>query len=388
MDKLRKVIALTLAMAVLGMSGMSALAGDIDTDVSGGDAGPDTTPSGGGGGGGASHSTASDSVHVTFETDEADGTFEDGETEIEISVSEGGTISESRVPDVFPTEGNDFAGWIVENDENAEIIDFNDFHVNEDTTLIAVYEILDEMIPFAETPWLNTADHTAYIVGYAEDGTVRPNANITRAEVATIFFRLLTDEARNTMWSTTNTFNDVSADAWYNTAVSTMAEGGIIKGDENGNFRPNANITRAEFAAIASRFMASVEASENQFKDTENHWACEAINAAAEAGWVNGYEDGTFRPNNAITRAEAMTLVNNVLGRKPDADHMLPSMKTWMDNPTSAWYYEAIQEATNSHDYDMGDEYETWTALQENADWAELEKQWAEQHAAGTEGVN
>ena len=250
-------------------------------------------------------------------------------------------------------------------------------------------EIIDEEVPLAETPWLNTVDHYAYIVGYAEDGTVRPNANITRAEVATIFFRLLTDEARNSLWSTTNTFSDVASTAWYNTAVSTMANAGIIQGYEDGTFRPNANITRAEFAAIAARFMTSgYDVESDLFTDIAGHWARESINDAATAGWINGYSDDTFRPDNAITRAEAVTLVNNVLQRKPDADHMLDSMITWPDNPESAWYYEAIQEATNSHDYDMPSEdddvdYETWTALQENRDWAALEAQWSAEHAYG-----
>ena len=250
-------------------------------------------------------------------------------------------------------------------------------------------EIIDEEVPLAETPWLNTVDHYAYIVGYAEDGTVRPNANITRAEVATIFFRLLTDEARNSLWSTTNTFSDVASTVWYNTAVSTMANAGIIQGYEDGTFRPNANITRAEFAAIAARFMTSgYDVESDLFTDIAGHWARESINDAATAGWINGYSDDTFRPDNAITRAEAVTLVNNVLQRKPDADHMLDSMITWPDNPESAWYYEAIQEATNSHDYDMPSEdddvdYETWTALQENRDWAALEAQWSAEHAYG-----
>ena len=250
-------------------------------------------------------------------------------------------------------------------------------------------EIIDEEVPLAETPWLNTVDHYAYIVGYAEDGTVRPNANITRAEVATIFFRLLTDEARNSLWSTTNAFSDVASTAWYNTAVSTMANAGIIQGYEDGTFRPNANITRAEFAAIAARFMTSgYDVESDLFTDIAGHWARESINDAATAGWINGYSDDTFRPDNAITRAEAVTLVNNVLQRKPDADHMLDSMITWPDNPESAWYYEAIQEATNSHDYDMPSEdddvdYETWTALQENRDWAALEAQWSAEHAYG-----
>lgn len=249
-------------------------------------------------------------------------------------------------------------------------------------------EIIDDEVPLAETPWLNTEDHYAYIVGYAEDGTVRPNANITRAEVATIFFRLLTDEARDQFWMTTNNFSDVAADAWYNNAVSTMVNMGIIRGYEDGTFRPNANITRAEFAAIAARFMTSgYDVEDDLFIDIANHWAREDINDAAMAGWIHGYADDTFRPDAVITRAEAVTLVNNVLQRKPDADHMLDSMIKWPDNPEGAWYYEAIQEATNSHDYDLFEdaEYETWTALQENRDWAALEADWLNAHRTGGE---
>lgn len=249
-------------------------------------------------------------------------------------------------------------------------------------------ESIDEEVPLAETPWLNTEDHYAYIIGYSEDGTVRPNANISRAEVATIFFRLLTDEARDQFWMTSNNFSDVLPNDWYNNAVSTMVNMGIIQGYEDGTFRPNANITRAEFAAIAARFMASGYGVEDDlFTDIANHWARESINDAAMAGWINGYEDGTFRPDAAITRAEAVTLVNNVLQRKPDADHMFDSMIKWPDNPEGTWYYEAIQEATNSHDYDLFEdaEYETWTALQENRDWAALEKDWVNTHRTGGE---
>lgn len=250
-------------------------------------------------------------------------------------------------------------------------------------------EIIEEDVPLAETPWLNTEDHYAYIVGYSEDGTVRPNANITRAEVATIFFRLLTDEARDQFWSTSNNFTDVAADAWYNNAISTMVNAGIIQGYEDGTFRPNANITRAEFAAIASRFMSSgYDVEEDLFTDIANHWARDNINDAAMTKWINGYPDGTFLPDKVITRAEAVTLVNNVLQRKPDKDHMFDTMIKWPDNmDASAWYYEAIQEATNSHDYDLfeGAEYEIWTSLLENRDWAALEKDWVNAHRTGGE---
>lgn len=261
-------------------------------------------------------------------------------------------------------------------------------------------EIIDEEVPLAETPWLNTVDHYAYIVGYPEDYVtgqptedesrwpVKPQANISRAEVATIFFRLLTDEARDQFWMTTNNFPDVAPDAWYNNAISTMVNAGIIQGYEDGTFRPNNNITRAEFAAIASRFMSSgYDVEEDLFTDIANHWARENINDAAMTQWIHGYPDGTFLPDQAITRAEAVTLVNNVLQRKPHADHMLDTMIKWPDNPESAWYYEAIQEATNSHDYDLfdGAEYETWTALLENRDWAALEKDWMNAHRTGGE---
>ena len=262
-------------------------------------------------------------------------------------------------------------------------------------------DIPEEDVPLAETPWLNTVDHYAYIVGYPEDYVtgqptedqsrwpIKPQANITRAEVATIFFRLLTDEARDEFWMTTNNFPDVAPDAWYNNAISTMVNAGLIQGYEDGTFRPNDNITRAEFAAIASRFMTSgYDVEEDLFTDISDHWARENINDAAMTQWIHGYPDGTFLPDNDITRAEAVTLVNNVLRRAPDADHMLDSMRKWPDNmDTSAWYYEAMQEATNSHDYDMfeGAEYEIWTALEENRDWAALEQDWMNAHRGGGE---
>ena len=211
--------------------------------------------------------------------------------------------------------------------------------------------------------WLNLDDHDAYIQGYP-NGTVRPQNNITRAEVATIFFRLLTDEAREYFWSTDSGFSDVKSSDWYNTAVSTMVNAGILTGYNDGTFRPNDPITRAEFATIAARFLSDPYSLQDRFYDTEGHWAEVYINRAAEVGWINGYSDGTFRPDRAITRAEAVTLVNNVLGRKPNADYMLDNMITWPDNPKSAWYYEAIQEATNSHDYRWSSQnYEIWTRL-------------------------
>ena len=223
---------------------------------------------------------------------------------------------------------------------------------------------------------LNGDDHYAYIVGYP-DSTVRPQDGITRAEVATIFFRLLTDETRNANSTKTNSYSDVAAGAWYNHAVSTLSAMGIVKGDSHGKFNPNAPITRAEFAAIAARFDDKANTTAVDFSDIASHWAKNEISAAANNGWINGYTDGTFRPNNKITRAEAMTLVNRVLKRLPEiAEDLHNDMIKWSDNSdTSAWYYLAVQEATNSHYYDLKEnKHEKWSKLRETRDWTELEK--------------
>lgn len=220
--------------------------------------------------------------------------------------------------------------------------------------------------PDPEEPELERGDHYAYIFGY-EDDTIRPDNDITRAEVATIFYRLLTDASRDEYRTTDNDFTDVSADAWYNETVSTLANAGVLAGYEDGSFRPNAPITRAEYAAIATRF-DDLAAGTSSFNDISGHWAEAAINAAYSAGWVGGYEDGTFRPDQNITRAEAMALINRVLERAVDSDGMLDDMQGWVDCHPDAWYYADVQEATNSHDYEReeGEKYETWTELLPN----------------------
>lgn len=232
---------------------------------------------------------------------------------------------------------------------------------------------------------LNTEDHVAYIIGY-EDGTVRPGANITRAEVATIFFRLLADETRESYWSQSSGFTDVASGAWYNNAVSTLTRAGILDGYEDGSFRPNASITRAEFTKIAvSFFKHAGGASANPFNDVpDSAWYAEFVKAAAELGLIDGYEDGTFRPNAPITRAEACTIVNRTLGRAPDKDNLLPEheMLTWPDNSRDAWYYAQIQEATNSHDYQWLGAIELWTAKLAERDWDALEKEWSNAYSA------
>lgn len=226
---------------------------------------------------------------------------------------------------------------------------------------------------------LNTKDHYSYLIGYS-DGTVRPNGRITRAEVATIFFRLLTDDARQRNWSSENNFSDVSADKWYNNAVSTLCHMGVLGGYSDGTFRPNAPITRAEFAKIAVSFaQTNGSAVYSYFTDVKTtDWFAPYVTTAKDSGLIEGYSDGSFKPENRITRAEACAIVNRVLGRKPSKNHMKISDRIdWPDCTTADWFYEAIMEATNSHTYQMGKRVETWNGKLPQRDWAALENNWA-----------
>ena len=224
---------------------------------------------------------------------------------------------------------------------------------------------------------LNGKDHYAYVVGYP-DGMVYPQKNITRAEVATIFFRLLTDETCEANMTKSNSYNDMKDGAWYTCAVSTLSKMGIIKGYEDGSFKPDASISRAEFAAIAARFDPDGDKTPATFSDVSSHWAKDEISIAANHGWIKGYEDGSFKPDQKITRAETMTLVNRVLKRLPETkDDLHKDMKTWPDNQNeSAWFYLAVQEATNSHYQKLKKDgtHETWESMRETRDWAALEK--------------
>ncbi|MBQ3286379.1 MAG: S-layer homology domain-containing protein [Firmicutes bacterium] len=222
---------------------------------------------------------------------------------------------------------------------------------------------------------LNGEDHYAYMIGYP-DGLVQPHWNITRAEVATIFFRLLTDEAREANLTTVNTFGDVNEGQWFNVSISTMANMGIVNGYPDGDFHPNDNITRAEFAAIAARFDKEAKDSANIFTDIDGHWAKSYILRAVNRGWINGYPDSTFRPDRLATRAEVAAMVNRVLVRDPeDPDDLLPDMIKWPDNmDTNAWYYLDIQEATNTHEYErVTKPTEVWIQMLENPDWTKYQ---------------
>lgn len=221
---------------------------------------------------------------------------------------------------------------------------------------------------------LNGSDHFAYVVGY-EDGCVRPNGLISRAETSSIFFRLLKDSVRDSKLLTTNTYADVPSDHWANTAISTMTGLGIVQGYNSTTFDPSAPITRAQFAAICARFDTGKSSGTQTFTDIKGHWAEKYIERAAELGWIKGFEDGTFRPDTYITRAQAMTMINRVLNRIPEENSdLLAGMNTWPDCNPGDWFYLAVQEATNSHDFKhkVGN-YETWTGMNKNPDWTRYE---------------
>ena len=246
----------------------------------------------------------------------------------------------------------------------------------EETKRDEVDDITAVLLPALQA---NTDDHYSYLIGYS-DGTVRPNGKITRAEVATIFFRLLSDDTRAKYWSSKNDFSDVSADKWYNNAVSTLSRMGVIGGYADGTFRPDAPISRAEFAKIAVSFTQNTgSATYNYFTDVKpTDWFAPYVTAAKDAGLIEGYSDGSFKPESKITRAEACAIVNRTLGRKPSKAHMKISDRIdWPDVQTTDWFYEAIMEATNSHTCTMGDRVETWTGKLPQRDWATLETGWA-----------
>ena len=288
----------------------------------------------------------------------------------------------------FTRAGYAFLGWATAADGNVAYHDQQSLSITQDTTLYAVWkqqpnqggsggghhnsggtqEKPDETPPTT----LNDSDHYAYIVGY-EDGTIRPNGHITRAEATTVFFRLLTDKARDANLTDRSPYPDVSAGDWYNKAIATLSRMGILSGYEDGSFRPNATVTRAEFAAMAARFDTEAKPVDTPFTDLTGCWAADEIAKAYGKGWVNGYGDNTFRPNGPITRAEAVTLINRVLRRLPETDKdLLPDERTWPDNPETFWGYLALQEASNSHLYDRkSDGYETQTKILPPRDWSQ-----------------
>ena len=264
--------------------------------------------------------------------------------------------------DKTPTrESYTFTGWYADKALTQKITSVT---MNSDKTVYAGWEATG--VPDK----LNGDDHFAYVIGYP-DGKVHPEGNISRAETATIFFRLLKADIRDGNLTADNEFSDVSDGQWHNKAVSTMAKLGIVKGRRADRFDPNASITRAEFAAICARFSTRTVENSGSFSDISGHWAENEIERAAAFGWISGYPDGTFRPDARITRAEAMTMINRVLCRMPQSESdLLDSMVTWPDNKPSDWHYLAVQEATNSHDFNrQGEVGESWTKLTSVPDW-------------------
>lgn len=218
---------------------------------------------------------------------------------------------------------------------------------------------------------LSKTDHFAYVIGYP-DGEVKPLGTITREEVAVIFYRLMTEDSRNTYASMTQPFSDVSSNRWSNKELATLYNAKIIQGNSNGSFMPETPITRAEFATIAAKFDNLGDTKENKFPDIENHWAKNCINSSAEKGWINGYGDGTFRPDHIIIRCEAMKLINEVLDRRINQSGLHKDTKQWPDNTEDKWYYEIVLEATNTHDYERENRpksMEKWTKIRDNPVW-------------------
>ena len=264
--------------------------------------------------------------------------------------------------DKTPTrESYTFTGWYADKELTQKI---SSIKMTSDKTVYAGWEATG--VPDK----LNGDDHFAYVIGYP-DGKVHPKGNISRAETATIFFRLLKADIRDGNLTADNGFSDVADGQWHNKAISTMAKLGIVKGRRADNFDPDASITRAEFAAICARFNTKPVENSGSFSDISGHWAENEIERAAAFGWISGYPDGTFRPDARITRAEAMTMINRVLCRMPQSkSDLLDSMVTWPDNKPSDWHYLAVQEATNSHDFDRkGEVGESWTKLTSVPDW-------------------
>ena len=282
------------------------------------------------------------------------------------------TKSRSWVKDYedLPTpirSGYRFEGWYYDTRLTDKVTD--DVKVNK--TVVTLYARWSS----SETPgMLNDEDHFAYVQGYS-DGNVHPYGLISRAETTTIFFRLLTDEVRDDNLLTSNTYTDVTNDYWANTAISTMTGLGIVQGRSATTFDPKAPITRAQFAAICARFDTGKSSGTQSFTDIKGHWAEKYIERAAELGWIKGFEDGTFRPDTYITRAQAMTMINRVLNRIPeDESDLLPGMNVWPDCNPGDWFYLAVQEATNSHDFKhKAGNYETWTGMNKDPDWTRYE---------------
>lgn len=315
----------------------------------------------GGGGGGGSATEKPTEYKVEYIVDD---TVIKTETTVNKEVKPGKTVPDEK-------EGYEFVGWYKDKELTKPASD--PLKVTGDTKLYGKFVVKGT----GDGPVLNTDDHFAYIIGYV-DGTVRPLNNIVREEVATIFFRLLTEEAGEAMHKDIAPFSDVPSTRWSSTAIATLANGGYITGRPDGTFGPSDYITRAEFATIAARFTKTAEGNGIEFSDVQKHWAKNYIEACAASGLITGYTDGTFKPDQYITRAEAMAIVNRMLNRAVDAEGIKAvedDIYYFGDNEENTWCYYIVLEATNSHDYTRAEDgKETWTTVTEVRDWAAYEK--------------
>ncbi len=281
----------------------------------------------------------------------------DGNTDEVKPIYARGNITDKRLP-APKKPGYTFHGWYFDSALTEKVE--GTFKVDKDMTLYGHW-VSDTLL---------TDDHFAYIIGYPDE-TVRPERNITREEATMIFYRLLRDEVRDAIFTTNSAFSDIAEERWSNSAISTMANGGYVAGRPNGTFDPEAPITRAEFATMAVRFASLMDTTGVSFTDIEGHWAESYILKAAKAGWIKGYPDGSFKPDEKITRAEAMTLVNNVLMRHVNEEGLHADTRKWIDMKGDEWYYYIVLEATNSHDFTRQTDgfNETWTAILPNKTW-------------------
>ena len=307
-------------------------------------------------------STGGDNTTTTYTI-----TFDvDGDTDVvsPIKKSKNSTlkVSELKIP---YKDGYAFNGWYTDKALTDKVTE--DIQVTKNMTLYGTWKKAS-----SAGCLLNDKEHFAYVIGYPS-GDVKPNNPITREEIATIFYRLLWDEKREAIFTDENGFTDVASERWSNTAISTMENGGFVMGYEDGSFKPGRYITRAELATLVSRLGEKTEGATHSFTDISGHWAEEYIADAVAKGWLAGYEDGTFKPEKNITRAEAMALINRMLNRFVNEEGIHKDAVLWPDNAKSEWYYYPVEEATNSHDYERQSDgvYENWTAILPNKTWAE-----------------
>ncbi len=281
----------------------------------------------------------------------------DGDTSLLNPIYTSGTVKLSKLPTPEKV-GYKFDGWYLDSEMTQKVTE--DFKISKN---IVLYGHMTSDI-------VNTEDHFAYVIGYPDE-TVRPLRNITREEVAMIFYRLLRDDVRDSLRVSTNDFTDVADDRWSNVAISTMANGDFILGYPDGTFGPEKPITRAEFATIATRFASLLDESGATFSDIDTHWSKPYVLRAATAGWIAGYPDGTFLPEQPITRAEAMTIINRVLMRSVNKEGLHADATLWIDMKGDEWYYYIVLEATNSHDYARQADgiNENWTEIVPNKTW-------------------